>query len=62
MCWLRLGFDLPNEAVVVEVRGCWTLYVFWLPLLCSMGWCRWFVVDMVHRWCLLGLLSELEAI
>ena len=61
MCRLRLGFVSPFEAVGVEVKGCLRLYVFWLPLLYSMDWCRRVVVDMVHRCYLLGWLSELEA-
>ena len=38
------------------------LFVFWLPLLRLMEWCRHFAVDVTHRCSLLELLSELEAI
>lgn len=38
------------------------LFVSWLPLLGLMEWSRHFAVDVIHRYSLLELLSELEAI
>ena len=38
------------------------MFVSWLPLLGLMEWSRHSAVDVIHRYSLLELLSELEAI